>query len=99
MPPNLRTHGHEMPSHQQPRTMKLLCFIAILALASTAATRKPTSSPPTVFDPAGIDAYVAGQVKEKGIVGLSLVMMREGKVELARAYGSRSLEPREPATT
>ena len=85
----------------RPCTLKLHCFLAILALASIAATRKPTSSPPppAVFDPIAIDAYVAGQVKEKGITGLSLAMMRDGKVELARAYGCRSLETKALATT
>ena len=81
--------------------MKLICLLVIFALTSSAATRKPPGNvqPPTEFDPAAIDTYVAGQVKEKGIAGLSVVMMREGKVELAKAYGSRSLETKEPATT
>jgi CubicO group peptidase (beta-lactamase class C family) len=51
---------------------------------------------PTTFDVKAIDAYVAGQVRGKGFVGLSLAIMREGKVVLARGYGKSSLDPDTP---
>jgi D-alanyl-D-alanine carboxypeptidase len=81
--------------------MNRLFLVAFLSLASLAATRSPESSAPlpTVFDVAAIDAYVTGQIKEKGIPGLSLVVMKEGKIELAKAYGSRSLATKAPANT
>ena len=46
---------------------------------------------PKTFDLAAIDGYVARQAKEKGFVGLSLAIMQNGKVVLARGYGKSSL--------
>ena len=48
-----------------------------------------------------IDAYVAAQVRDQGYAGLSLTIVREGKVVLAKGYGKRLLEeeaPVEPET-
>src|SRR5205823_4006884 len=54
--------------------------------------------PPKSFDLAAIDAYVAEQVKEKGYVGLSLAIVRDGKVVHAKGYGKSSLEPARDVT-
>jgi CubicO group peptidase (beta-lactamase class C family)/dienelactone hydrolase len=56
---------------------------------------KPTD-PPRAFDPKAIDAYVAAQVRERGFPGLSLAIVRDGKIVLARGYGHRTLEEGEP---
>lgn len=42
---------------------------------------------PETFDLKAIDAYVADQVKTKGFVGLSLAIMKDGKIVLAKGYG------------
>ena len=52
-----------------------------------------TADPPKTFDLAAIDAYVAAQVRDEGYAGLSLTIMREGKVVMAKGYGKRLLEP------
>jgi CubicO group peptidase (beta-lactamase class C family) len=57
---------------------------------------------PTTFDLAAVDAYIAGQVKAKGFVGLSVAIMRDGKIVFAKGYGRRSIEknlPVEPDTS
>jgi CubicO group peptidase (beta-lactamase class C family)/dienelactone hydrolase len=54
------------------------------------------SDPPQTFDLKAIDAYVAAQVRERGYPGLSLAILREGKVVLAKGYGKRSLEEGDP---
>jgi CubicO group peptidase (beta-lactamase class C family) len=79
-------------------------FVALLAtIAMTplllAARRSPEKraaveteppKPPEVFDLAKIDAYVAGQFSTKGFVGLSLAVVRDGAVVLAKGYGFAS---------
>src|SRR5262249_40658182 len=52
--------------------------------------------PPKTFDPRAIDAYVAAQVRAQGYPGLSLTIVRNGQVVLARGYGQRSLEGGDP---
>ena len=47
---------------------------------------------PKTFDIKAIDAYVANQAKEKGYVGLSIGIMKDGKVLLAKGYGKKSLK-------
>jgi CubicO group peptidase (beta-lactamase class C family) len=74
------------------RTLLLsLCLIALPA--GTADEPREASRPPKSFDTAAIDAYVAGQVHEKGFVGLSLGVVRDGKIVLAKGYGKRCLQP------
>lgn len=67
--------------------------------APAAAT--PAVERPQKFDVAAIDAYVAAQLANKSMVGLSLAIVRQGELVLARGYGRRSLasgEPVEPDT-
>ena len=75
-------------------------FLATSADWCRAQSPGPTE-PPKTFDLAAIDAYVAAQVRDEGYAGLSLTIMREGKVVMAKGYGKRLLEegaPVEPET-
>jgi CubicO group peptidase (beta-lactamase class C family)/dienelactone hydrolase len=57
--------------------------------------------PPARFALEAIDAYVNEQVRAHGYPGLSLAIVREGKIVLAKGYGKRSVEdgsPVEPET-
>ena len=81
------------------RVSSLLFLFASLPAAGSDSP-KPTD-PPKTFDLAGIDAYVAGYVRDHGYAGLSLAIVREGKLIFAKGYGKRSLEdgvPVEPDT-
>jgi D-alanyl-D-alanine carboxypeptidase len=51
---------------------------------------------PERFDVDAIDRYVASTVKKKGFVGLSLAIVRDGKVALAKGYGESSIEDHVP---
>ncbi|MFI5302587.1 MAG: serine hydrolase domain-containing protein, partial [Polyangiales bacterium] len=53
----------------------------------------PAPSPPTTFDLAAIDAYIAQQVATRGFVGLSVAIVRDGVVVLDKGYGRRELSP------
>lgn len=60
-----------------------------------------TAKLPTTFDIAAIDAYLEAQVKEASRVGLSVALVKDGQVVLAKGYGKRSLvdsRPVEPDT-
>jgi CubicO group peptidase (beta-lactamase class C family) len=72
-----------------------LTFLIIGSLLTSARSAEPQAAPkpPETFDVAAIDAYVAGQVREKGYVGLSLAVLRDGQIVLAKGYGKSSLEP------
>jgi len=84
-------------------------LVLLLALSPLACAGQPSGTAPAPpskaspalparFDAAAIDAYVAGQVQERGLVGAQLVIAREGKVVLSRSYGMASLETRAPVT-
>jgi CubicO group peptidase (beta-lactamase class C family)/dienelactone hydrolase len=63
--------------------------------------RRTPADPPRTFAPPAIDAYVQAQVRDQGYPGLSLAIVREGKIVLAKGYGRRSIEdgsPVEPDT-
>src|ERR1700687_780045 len=77
------------------RRLPYVAFVLVLlssALESTVRADTP-SQPPMAYDLKAIDDYVAGQVQEKGYVGLSLAIVRDGKVVLEKTYGKRSLAP------
>ena len=72
----------------------------VICQCARAQAPKP-AEPPKTFDLAAIDAYVADQVRDQGYAGLSLAIVRDGKVVLAKGYGKRLVEegaPVEPDT-
>jgi CubicO group peptidase (beta-lactamase class C family) len=73
-----------------------LTFLAIGTGRANGQKVDQPAAPPTAFDLKEIDAYVAGQLPAKGFVGLSVAIMRDGKIIFAKGYGKRSLEPSLP---
>jgi CubicO group peptidase (beta-lactamase class C family) len=91
--------------------LKILPLVALLALAGLAsearpgkqrsnADQRPAAEPPAPaeFDPAAIDSYIAAFVEARGISGLSVVIARQGRSELAKGYGEASLSSGQPVT-
>src|SRR5688572_28328629 len=70
-----------------------LCLAHFTLLHSAGAERFPL---PSQFDVRGIDAFLAEQVKERAIPGLSIAIVQDGKLVLAKGYGQGSLERRQP---
>ncbi len=70
--------------------------LAVLAsLAASSLAPAQSSGPvelPSRFEVGAVDAYVSDVVQRKGLTGLSLAIVRDGKVVLAKGYGKRSLE-------
>ncbi len=66
-------------------------------LLSAFANEQP--QPPKSFDIAAIDAYLGQQVQAKEMVGLSVAILRQGKLVWAKGYGQRSLEPKQAVET
>jgi D-alanyl-D-alanine carboxypeptidase len=67
-------------------------LLALVLAGPTAATAQTTSAPPKTFDLAAIDTYIAAHAKQKGLVGLSVAILRDGEIVFAKGYGQRSLE-------
>jgi CubicO group peptidase (beta-lactamase class C family) len=75
---------------------RVLILPVFLFLPLTVRAESPKApEAPKKYDLESIDAYIAGQVREKGYPGLSLAIVRDGKVVLARGYGRLSLEGEE----
>lgn len=69
------------------RTSALL--ISSLCLTLTFAD-VPKATLPDTFELAAVDSFVAKRVAEKGFVGLSLAVVRDGQIVLAKGYGKTS---------
>jgi D-alanyl-D-alanine carboxypeptidase len=69
----------------------LLLLLTTSVPLARAQAPKP-AEPPKTFDVAAIDTYVAAQVRDEGYAGLSLTIMCEGKVVMAKGYGKRLLD-------
>jgi D-alanyl-D-alanine carboxypeptidase len=78
---------------------RLVLAVLTLAAAPAPSLRAEAPEPPRTFDVKAVDEYLAAQVRAKGFTGLSVAVMRDGKVVLARGYGKASLKGGEPVTT
>jgi CubicO group peptidase (beta-lactamase class C family) len=77
----------------------ILAVFCATAMAAAAFAAGSLPAPPATFDLVALDAYIKQVVKARDIVGLSVVMMRNGKVELAGTYGKSSLAAGTPVTS
>lgn len=75
----------------------LPAWLLLLAISPALLAQEPAL--PKKYDLKAIDEYIAGQVKAKGFVGLSVAIMRDGKIVFAKGYGKRSLEKNLPVET
>lgn len=66
-----------------------------LALAGD-ETPTPDVPKPISFDPAAIDAWVGAQLTDLEVTGASLVIIRGGKTELAKGYGTKHVGTVQP---
>ena len=68
-----------------PRLLPLL----LVALAAPLAAQRPPA--PVTTLPKDLDRYVEQAMREFGVPGLALAVVKDGKVVLARGYGVRTL--------
>ncbi len=74
-------------------SLMILPALFIAVFSSTLFTAEPAAlSPPKTFDLTAIDEYIAAQVKDKGFVGLSVAIMKDGKPVFAKGYGKTSVK-------
>lgn len=73
----------------------------LLVAASLMSTRviSTAATLPETFDAAAIDAYLAAKATDARLVGLSVAVVRDGEVALAKGYGRRSLTDDRPVAT
>ncbi len=76
--------------------VRLLILWLCLNPALTLAQNKPTAE--DVRQTAKVDAYVSERMKALHIPGLSLVVLRNGEIVLAKGYGQSNLETGTPAS-
>src|SRR5262245_3384988 len=101
-----------LPRRACRRTLcRMRNFIALALTSLAACTNAPAKEPPASFTPTAaptvtvpaidvneIDSLIQRVVAEKRLVGLSVGVMQDGKVVLAKGYGFRSLAPKLPVT-
>lgn len=68
------------------------------AASDTPVATKPVRVEIPPIDASALDTMIQRVVTEKHLVGLSVGVMQNGKVILAKGYGQRSLSPAEPVT-
>jgi D-alanyl-D-alanine carboxypeptidase len=76
-----------MPSMRKTLT---LLFAVIASFAGVASGQSP--------DPATLDSLIANAVADHHLIGVSVGVMLDGQVILAKGYGARSVESGEPVT-
>ncbi|HXG48195.1 MAG TPA: serine hydrolase domain-containing protein, partial [Methylomirabilota bacterium] len=84
-----------MPSPIRPGALCWAVSLMLLPLFVRAAAPKL----PDHLDVAAIDAFLAATVRPPHHVGLSVAIVQEGRLVLARGYGERSRSDRRPVET
>jgi CubicO group peptidase (beta-lactamase class C family) len=74
----------------------LLLFTATCSLIPPLPAAPSSVNLPDTFDVRGIDAFLSAKVQESNRVGLSVGIVKDGHVVLAKGYGKRSLEDGRP---
>jgi CubicO group peptidase (beta-lactamase class C family) len=72
--------------------MRCLAALALFAACRSAPVATPTTPSvklPTTLDPGGLDAWLASELKSRGVVGASVVVLHDGAIVLAKGYGTR----------
>ncbi len=76
----------------RPSCRSALTLLLAVSLAAAPALAKPREAPPL----AGLDAYVARAMKEFGVPGMAVAVVKDGQVVLAKGYGVRRSGEPEP---
>lgn len=79
----------------RPLSSPLPIMISCLLVATALAELKP----PADYDLKAVDKYLADYVEKKNLPGMSVAIVKDGKVAFAKAYGKRSLEGNLPMET
>ncbi|MBN8249067.1 MAG: beta-lactamase family protein [Verrucomicrobia bacterium] len=77
-----------------PRLPLMLLLASLLAQARTDAAEAVRL--PTTFDLPAIEAYLQSEVTQASRVGLSVVIVKDGRIVLARGFGRQSLTNPQP---
>jgi CubicO group peptidase (beta-lactamase class C family) len=77
-------------------TCWLLCVVAAAAHQLVGAASPQTNAPPLNLDER-VDAIVRSEILAKGVPGVSVAVMRDGKMLLERAWGLSDVEKKTPA--
>src|SRR5690606_18800301 len=85
-----QVHADAPPGRRVRRTAALALLLP-LAAVPLAAQQPPRFA-------SRVDAYAREEMTRQGLVGLSVAVMREGKIVLERGYGFANLEHQAPAT-
>jgi len=74
-------------------------FLLAAYLVSQPAFAADGPKAPETFDIKAIDAYLVAQVQREGRVGMSVAIVKDGQIVLAKGYGRRSLADKRPVET
>ena len=72
------------------RTSRLGLALALVAPAAVLHAQAPT--------PDGLDAYITGQMARRDVAGLSLAIVQDGRIVVAKGYGVADRSTRTPVT-
>jgi CubicO group peptidase (beta-lactamase class C family) len=74
-----------------------VCILILAAALPSYGTAQTVTSAATI-DTKAVDALIAEQVKTRGLVGVSVAIMQDGRIVLAKGYGVSSLPDHRPVS-
>jgi D-alanyl-D-alanine carboxypeptidase len=70
----------------------IFLVVLCISLQPVQASLSDSQAKPAAPDIQALDSFIAGEVKAKGLVGLSVALMADGKIVLAKGYGLSALD-------
>jgi CubicO group peptidase (beta-lactamase class C family) len=80
------------------KRLSVISFVSFIILVAVHLQSFSSQAVRAVFDPKATDALVAEKLEAGELIGLSLAVMQDGRIVLARGYGKRSLGSEQPVT-
>jgi len=80
--------------------LSVLVIFLCIGLQAVQASIPESQPKPAAPDIKGLDSFIAGELNSKGLVGLSVALMVDGKLVLAKGYGRSNMDgaPATPET-
>jgi len=99
MRPWLSSHVDGKRKERGETVSALLLLVSATTLGGWLAHAADKARLPDTFEVPAIDAYLAAQTEEPDRVGLSVALVKDGQVAMAKGYGKASITDDRPVTS
>ncbi len=96
--PSMTPHTSRLPFRPLRRAIPFVCLAGLVLPAGAGAQAAPAAAPPAAAQVEALDALVLKSMQTRQFPGVSIAVIKDGKVEVAKGYGLADVEKSIKAT-